>query len=79
MCWCVHIHNNAGALPTTNMCMVLNWNATDARGDAHFVETILSTIEKPDFKDRMDKIKEAARIRFHPETIAKYWEEHIFG
>jgi len=69
---------NAGALPTTNMCTVLNWNATDARGDAHFVETVLSTVEKPDFKDRMGKIKETARIRFHPETIAKYWEDEVF-
>jgi len=73
------ITTNAGSLPTTNMCTVLNWDANDARGDAHFVDVIKSVLERDDLDEKMNKIKKAARSRFDPAVIAKYWEDKVFG
>lgn len=73
------ITTNKGALETTNMGTVVNWNAMDKRGDGLFVETIVNTINHPDFEKRVKLLQSKAKTRFHPDTIVKYWQENILN
>lgn len=73
------ITTNKGALETTNMGTVVNWNAMDKRGDEMFVETIVNTINHPDFERRVKLLQDRAKTRFHPDTIVKYWQENILN
>jgi glycosyltransferase involved in cell wall biosynthesis len=72
------VTTNKGALPTTNMCTVANWDANDPRGDASFVETIKSILERPNLDADMEEIRKKALKRFSPITIAKFWKENVF-
>lgn len=73
------ITTNKGALETTNMGTVINWNATDKRGDEMFVETIVNTINHPNFEKNVRLLQDKAKTRFHPDTIVKYWQENILN
>lgn len=72
------ITTSVGALPTTNMGTVVNWNANDYRGDRLFVELLVKTLTNPSFPGVVAELQEKASKRFHPDTILKYWQEEIF-
>lgn len=73
------ITTDKGALATTNMGTQVKWNALDQRGDQPFVDTIVETLKSPEFSTRVKTLQEKARLRFHPDTIVKYWEENILN
>ena len=72
------ITSSIGALKTTNMAVVLDWDMFNPVMDKHFVDNVLTTINADNFEDVRQKNKERARIRFDPDTILEYWDEKIF-
>lgn len=72
------ITTNPGALPTTNMGTVVNWNALDSRGDALFVELLANTLNNPAFPGAVEALQQKAAQRFHPDTILDFWAKEIF-
>lgn len=75
---CYPVTTNKGSLPTTNMGTVVNWDATDPRGDRLFVDVIKSTLEDDNFEKRVKDLQFQAWKRFNPYTIASFWEREIF-
>lgn len=76
---CYPVTTNCGALETTNMGTVVKWDANDPRGDGLFVDVIKSTLERSDFKERVETVQSSARERFDPYRIAKFWDERVFS
>jgi len=73
------ITTKIGALETTNMGTLVNWNANDPRGDREFVRVIQETInDRDEFERRRLAITKLAKERFDPKQIAEYWVEEIF-
>jgi hypothetical protein len=73
------ITTNRGALPTTNMGTVVDWDARDSRGDKSFVNTIKSVLEDEDFEEVVKDLQFRAWKRFNPYTIAERWEREVFN
>lgn len=72
------ITTTKGALQTTNMGTLVNWNANDRRGDSLFVELIVKTLTNPSFPGAAMAIQDKAAERFHPDTILRHWDTEVF-
>lgn len=70
---------DTGALATTNMGTVVNWDARDARGDTMFVELLVKTLNDPNFAEMAQAIQNRAAVRFHPDTILNHWDREVFS
>lgn len=67
-----------GALRSTNMGTLLEWNADDPRGDSAYVDTIKNLLLSSDFENRQKSLQKKAIERFDPRKIAEFWMERIF-
>lgn len=72
------ITTNIGALGTTNMGTLVNWNAADYRGDQLFVDLIVKTLTDKSFAGAARAIQTKAEERFHPDTILRHWDNEVF-
>jgi glycosyltransferase involved in cell wall biosynthesis len=75
------ITSATGALPTTNMGLVLNYNADDSKYDYIFAdETIKMLTCSKDLLEKMQyQIHLKAKERFSPERILKEWDTKVFN
>lgn len=74
---CYLVTTSIGALETTNMGTVVNWNANDLRGDSLFVQALLDTLNDPKYEQRRKDLQKKAIERFNLDTILDYWEREI--
>lgn len=73
------ITSSIGALRTTNMGTVLDWDVRNPTMDASFVESVLMHLDDTNFENTRIKNIENARNRFDPEVILEHWDRNIFG
>lgn len=73
------ITSATGALPTTNMGLILYGDAEIGGTQRSFVdETVKLLHDQPRLKSLQDEVKQKAKNRFSPERILKQWDELIF-
>jgi glycosyltransferase involved in cell wall biosynthesis len=70
-----------GALPTTNMGLVLKYDANDSRYDYLFAEEVIKllTCSKDLLEQMQYKLHLKAKERFSPERILKEWDTKVFN
>jgi glycosyltransferase involved in cell wall biosynthesis len=76
---CYPVTTSCGALPTTNMGTVVNWDANDVRGDRLFVDALKSILNNPEFDKKVEEVQFKAWKRFNPYTITSFWETEVFN
>lgn len=73
------ITSDIGALPTTNMGLVLHGNAQDSDWQNLFVEKAIETLNDPKLTQKQEWLREVARKRFSIENILRQWEDLVFS
>lgn len=66
--------SNIGALETTNMSCVFDWNVQDSRGDKMFVDKLVEWMYDPNLEEFRSKLMERARNRFSPQRVLGLWD-----
>jgi len=73
------ISSDAGALPTTNMGMVLHGNPQEPKWQDIFVQHAVEVLTDNRLKQRQEWVREVARKRFSIENIINQWDEKVFS
>lgn len=73
------ITSDFGALPTTNMGMVIHGNPTMPDFIDVFVDKAVEYLNDPLLAQRQEYVRETARLRFSMEHILKEWEDKAFN
>ena len=69
------ITSNAGALPTTNMGTVLDFDASNSINDKIYAEEVIWLLSNPHILAKSQKIvREKAKERFSPARILAEWD-----
>jgi hypothetical protein len=72
------ITSDYGALPTTNMMKIISGEPRRMVGE--YVSDAKKFIaEKATSSIYVKEVQEKAKIRFHPDTILKEWNEKVFN
>lgn len=72
------ITTHIGALATTNMGTIVEWDAKDLRGDKAFVQIVVDTLNDPDFDRKRLDVQHRAIERFSPQIITAQWDKLVF-
>ena len=72
------ITSGFGALPTTNMGIVLDGNPHDPKWVDMFVANAVSMLTDDDLKSKQQKLRKKALKRFSVERIMKEWDKNVF-
>ena len=74
------ITSATGALPTTNMGLVIGANADDTRNDRLFMDALIELLsDRETLEKERERVQKAAIARFHPDVVLKQWDEKVFG
>lgn len=73
------ITSNYGALPTTNMGMVISGNPLDASWRKIFVEKAVELLNDPKLEEKQNHLHELAIKRFSIDRVLKLWDTEVFG
>jgi glycosyltransferase involved in cell wall biosynthesis len=73
------ITSDTGALPTTNMGMVIHGNSQDSAWQDVFVQHTVELLTDSKLQQKQEWIREVSRKRFSVENILNQWEEKVFN
>lgn len=73
------ITSDTGALPTTNMGMVIHGSAQDPKWQDIFVQHVVELLTDPKLPQKQEWLREVARKRFSVEKILEKWDNEIFS
>lgn len=73
------ISSDYGALPTTNMGLVIHGNPQDSHWQDIFVKNAVELLTDPKLAQKQEYVRETARRRFSIENILNKWEELAFS